>query len=97
MKPFEKIYVVVAKIPKGKVMTYGQVAKLSGIENARAVGFAMRSNKDFDRVPCHRVVGKNGQLTGYARGGVDSKREILEQEGVMFLNEQTVDLSKSCL
>lgn len=97
MKPFEKIYNVVAKIPKGKVMTYGQVAKLSGIDNARVVGFAMRSNKDFEAVPCHRVVGKNGQLTGYAKGGVDNKRVILEEEGVSFLDKNTVDLSTSCV
>lgn len=92
---FEKIYSVVSGIPKGKVMTYGQVAHLAAIKNPRVVGFAMRTNKDITRVPCHRVVGKNGELTGYARGGVNSKRDILKKEGVKFTENLRVDLQSS--
>lgn len=95
MKTFEKIYKIVSHIPKGKVLTYKRVAELAGIKNPRVVGFAMYSNKDLKHVPCHRVVGSNGKLTGYARGGIEKKKEILEKEGVYFLDNQTVDLNKS--
>lgn len=95
MKTFEKIYNIVSQITKGKVMTYKSVAEAAGIKNPRVVGFAMHSNKNIEQVPCHRVVGSNGKLTGYARGGVERKKEILEKEGVYFLDNQTVDLNKS--
>lgn len=95
MKVFDQIYAIVSGIPKGKVMTYGQVAKLSGTNNPRVVGFAMRANKDTKRVPCHRVVGKDGKLTGYARGGTGEKKKILAAEGVHFINNDFVDLQKS--
>jgi len=95
VKTFQKIYSVVSQIPKGKVLTYKKVAELAGIKNPRVVGFAMRSNKDFKHVPCHRVVGATGNLTGYARGGIKRKKEILEKEGVHFLDNQTVNLAKS--
>src|SRR3990167_2488639 len=95
MKTFQKIYEIVSHIPKGKVLTYKKVAELAGTKNARVVGFAMHSNKDIKLVPCHSVVGSNGKLIGYARGGIKRKKEILEKEGVYFLDNQTVDLSKS--
>lgn len=95
MTSFEKIYLIVSKIPPTKVMTYKQVALLANVKNARIVGFAMHGNKDIIKVPCHRVVGSNGKLTGYARGGIFKKREILEKEGVKFLDQETVDLNKS--
>ncbi len=95
MKTFKKIYSVVAKIPKGKVMTYGQVAKKCNIKNPRIVGFAMHLNKLLHLVPCHRVVSSNGKLAGYAMGGMKRKKEILEQEGVKFLDTKTVDLTRS--
>lgn len=99
MSSFKKIYEIVAKIPKGKVLTYKKVAELAGINpkasGARVVGFAMHANKDIVRVPCHRVVGSNGELTGYARGGTSKKRGILKKEGVKFLDSNTVDLQKS--
>jgi methylated-DNA-protein-cysteine methyltransferase-like protein len=87
---------VVAAIPKGKVATYGQVASLSGYPGAaRAVGMVMRTNKDTKAVPCHRVVGSTGELTGYAYGnGIESKKHILEREGVVFKKDK-VDLKES--
>ncbi len=91
----EKIYPVVSSIPKGKVMTYGQVADIAGVKNPRVVGFALRENKDPRNIPCHRVVGIRGKLTGYAFGGITKKREILKKEGIYFLDQETVDLAKS--
>lgn len=95
MNSFEKVYKVVSKIPKGKVLTYKKVAEIAGVKNARVVGFAMHANKEVIKVPCHRVVGSNGKLTGYARGGITKKGEILKKEGVKFLDNFTVDLEKS--
>jgi len=94
MNTFEKIYKVVAKIPKGKVTTYGIIAKKIGISNPRVVGYALHVNKNPDSVPCHRVVNKEGELAkGYAFGGLGIQKQLLEQEGIKFTGER-VDLSK---
>lgn len=90
------VYEIVAAIPKGKVATYGQVARLAGSPGAaRAVGMCMRNNADTKKVPCHRVVGSTGKLTGYAYGdGVSTKKSLLEKEGVIF-KKDSVDLMRS--
>jgi len=87
---------VVASIPKGKVATYGQVATLAGKPGAsRAVGMIMSNNKDTKAVPCHRVVGSTGALTGYAYGdGKITKKKMLEKEGVSFKGDR-IDLKAS--
>lgn len=92
----QRIYAIAAKIPKGKVATYGQLAKLAGSPGAaRAVGMAMKCNPDMKTIPCHRVVASDGKLTGYAFGnGVSTKKEKLLAEGVKFIGER-VDLKKS--
>lgn len=84
MKTFsEKVRDVVRKIPKGKTMTYKQVAEKAGNAKAsRAVGAVMRGNFD-PTVPCHRVVKSDGTLGSYNRGGTDRKREILKNEGAL--------------
>lgn len=95
MKTFEKIFKVVSKIPKGKVLTYKKVSNLAGIKNPRIVGFAMHANKNPEIVPCHRVVHSDGSLsTGYAFGGIAQQKRKLEKEGVYFLREK-VNLQKS--
>lgn len=92
----ERVYKIVSAIPKGTVATYGQIARLAGNAKAsRAVGQAMRNNKDTGTVPCHRVVGSTGHLTGYAYGnGIRTKMELLKREGVHF-KEQKIDLAQS--
>ncbi len=91
----EKIYSLAKKIPKGKVATYGQLAKLAGSPRAsRAVGMCMKQNPDNKTIPCHRVVSSSGKLTGYAFGGVNVKKELLEKEGVKFIGDK-VHLSVS--
>lgn len=73
------------KIPYGKTVTYGEIARALGAErgfkkmSAQAVGGAVGHNKISLIVPCHRVVGTNGSLTGYA-GGIDKKIKLLELE-----------------
>lgn len=78
----EKVLAIVRRIPKGKTMTYKEVARRTGSPNAsRAVGSIMRKNFD-PSVPCHRVVGSDGKMHGYNRGGPAKKRAILRAEGV---------------
>lgn len=85
--PFQlKVWSILQKIPWGMTITYGEIAKIiaekSGISrmSAQAVGGAVGKNPISIIIPCHRVIGKNGKLTGYA-AGVDKKRELLRLEG----------------
>jgi len=79
----DKVRAIVAKIPKGKSMTYKEVATKAGNPKAaRAVGAIMRSNFNRD-IPCHRVVRSNGSLGSYNRGGTLRKRELLKSEGAL--------------
>jgi len=79
----DKVRAVVRKIPKGKSMTYKQVAAKAGNPNAaRAVGAIMRTNFD-ESIPCHRVVRSDGSLGSYNRGGTLGKRELLKKEGAL--------------
>jgi len=79
----EKVYAVVAKIPRGKTMTYAEVARRAGNPRAaRAVGTIMHNNSDTKRVPCHRVIRSDGTVGGYARG-IKKKIELLRREGAI--------------
>ncbi|NND02864.1 MAG: MGMT family protein [Acidimicrobiia bacterium] len=76
----EAIYRTVTAIPAGQTMTYASVANRVGRPRAaRAVGAAMAANSFAPLIPCHRVVGSDGSLRGYA-GGIDMKRHLLEME-----------------
>lgn len=83
----QQVWTILTSIPYGEVMTYGEIAKevatRLGKENmsAQAVGGAVGHNPLCIIVPCHRVVGSNGSLTGYS-GGIDKKTKLLEHEGV---------------
>ena len=92
----DKVYELTRQIPKGKVATYGQLAKLAGNpQGSRAVGMFMKTNLDAPHTPCHRVVAADGSLTGYSGvGGIKKKKEMLISEGVHLKNEK-VDLSFS--
>ena len=81
MKTFsEKVYSVVAKIPRGKTMTYKQVAAKAGNPRAaRAVGTLMAKNFN-EKIPCHRVVRSDGGVGNYNRGGPARKIELLMAE-----------------
>ena len=84
--PFQrKVYEAILKIPKGQVRSYAWVAKKIGKPNsARAVGQALKANRWAPAIPCHRVVGSDGKLTGYsAPGGLAAKRRLLTQEGAL--------------
>jgi methylated-DNA-protein-cysteine methyltransferase-like protein len=91
---FEQVYEEVKKIPEGMVMTYGQIASKLGTKDARRVGHALHANCDRN-TPCHRVVNKEGRLApSYAFGGYHEQRNRLVAEGVKFLDELHVDLTK---
>jgi methylated-DNA-[protein]-cysteine S-methyltransferase len=79
----EKVLDIVSKIPKGKVMTYKEVATKAGSPNgARAVGTLMKANFNL-KVPCHRVIRSDGKIGDYNRGGPDAKRALLKKEGAL--------------
>jgi len=90
----EKVWAVTAQIPKGKVVTYGDIARKLNCTAYRAVGNALNKNPYAPIVPCHRVVGANGSLTGFA-GGLEKKRKLLLEEGVPLKNGK-VDLGVRC-
>lgn len=96
MKFKEKVYELLRTVPKGKVVTYGQLAKMAGSSGAaRAVGMCMRINPDAPNTPCHRVVAFDGSLHGYSGGdGIPTKKKMLLEEGVIFKGDN-VDLSQS--
>lgn len=81
------VYEIVKRIPRGCVATYGQVAALAGRPRAaRFVGFALHANPEPGVIPCHRVVFRDGSLApGFAFGGEERQRELLEEEGVIFV------------
>ena len=95
MNFFERVYEVVKRIPKGKVLTYGDVARAVGAPRcARQVGWALHSNPEPGVIPCHRVVFGDGRLTdGFAFGGKEVQKALLEAEGVQFEND-IIDLKK---
>jgi len=79
----EKVRDVVRAIPKGKVMTYAEVAREAGnVKAARAVGTVMAGNYDT-KIPCHRVIRSDGTLGNYNRGGTAQKMKILKKEGAL--------------
>jgi O-6-methylguanine DNA methyltransferase len=78
----ERVIAVVRRIPRGKTMTYAEVARRAGSPRAaRAVGSLMRKNYD-PFIPCHRVIRSDGSLGEYNRGGTEAKRRLLRAEGV---------------
>ncbi len=75
-----RVYSIVSSIPKGKTMTYKEVAEKSGNKGAaRAVGTIMSHNFN-PKIPCHRVIRSDGKMGGYNRGGIEQKKIILAKE-----------------
>ena len=92
----EKVYAFLKTIPKGKVVTYGQIAAHLGNKHlSRAVGNILHNNPDPCMFPCHRVVNSKGQVAAhFAFGGGEVQRKLLEQEGIVFESDGSVDLRK---
>jgi len=87
---FERVYKVVRKIPFGKVTTYGLIANhLGAFKSARMVGYAMNSSHKYSDIPAHRVVNRNGLLTGrHHFSGSLLMQELLENEGAIVIDNK---------
>lgn len=83
---YQRIYAVVSRIPRGRVATYGQVARLAGLPgHARQVGYALHALEPEERVPWHRVINARGEISLRAAPGWEGvQRRSLEREGVRF-------------
>lgn len=90
----QRVWALTARIPRGRVVTYGDIARALGTRSYRAVGQALHRNPYAPRVPCHRVVGADGRLTGFA-GGLAKKQRLLRDEGV-GVRDGRVDLAARC-
>lgn len=91
---FDEIYEVVRLIPHGRVTSYGAIAKYLGGGGARMVGWAMNACHTTTDVPAHRVVNRNGVLTGKHHFGGNRMQELLESEGIKVKKDQVVDFKK---
>ncbi|MCL2389467.1 MAG: MGMT family protein [Elusimicrobia bacterium] len=92
----QRVYGIVGKIPKGKVMYYGAVAALVGNRRAsRAVGYALHNNPSPETIFCHRVVFKDGSLTpAFVFGGKNAQYKLLKAECVTFTKDGKVNMKK---
>lgn len=93
---FERVYAVARQIPYGKVTSYGAIAKVLGTaRSARMVGWAMNAAHSLEDVPAHRVVNRNGLLTGkHHFDGTNLMQQLLESEGIVVVNNQIADFEK---
>lgn len=93
---FEKVYTVVRQIPFGRVATYGGIARAIGAaKSARTVGYAMNASHQYDDVPAHRVVNRNGVLTGkHHFPGTQVMQQMLESEGIQVKNDKILNFEQ---
>ena len=93
---YAKIWASVSRIPRGKVATYGQIARIAKLPgHARQVGYAMFGLPSHTRVPWHRVINAKGEISRRKRGGGElTQRALLEKEGVRFSWRGRVDLKQ---
>ena len=92
---FSKVYAVVCQIPEGRVSSYGAIARyLGSSRSARMVGWALNKTNTLE-VPAHRVVNKQGLLTGkYHFDGITLMQQLLENEGIVVIDNQIQELEK---
>lgn len=93
---YDRVYEVVMKIPEGKVTSYGAIAEYLGAKrSARMVGWAMNNSHSIENIPAHRVVNRNGLLTGKNHFNPPELMQILlENEGIKVENDQVIDFEK---
>jgi len=90
VSPYERVYMVIRRVPAGKVTTYGQISKIVGRVSARQVGYALHAAQPWMEVPWQRVVNSKGLIS--LRGG--EQRQLLEAEGVEFGGDGRIDLKR---
>jgi len=90
---FQKVYSIVRTIPEGRVTTYGLIARKIGLSSsARTVGWALNSCHNDSSIPAHRVVNRNGLLTGkHHFKGYNLMKQLLENEGIKVVEDKVVD------
>jgi methylated-DNA-[protein]-cysteine S-methyltransferase len=87
------VYDMVAQIPEGKVTTYGDIARALGHPGAsRAIGRILNRNPNPITTPCHRVIKSDGKVGGYAFGKI-KKKELLEKEGLRFIEDTAMEFA----
>ena len=93
---FDRVYEVVRQVPYGRVTSYGAIARYLGTgRSARLVGWAMNNSHELEDVPAHRVVNRNGVLTGkHHFPGTRLMEQLLENEGISIRDDQIVDFKK---
>ena len=93
---FQQVYAVVKLIPRGRVTSYGAIAKyLSSPQSSRMVGWAMNASHSDSKIPAHRVVNRNGLLTGKMHFSEPTMmQKLLEKEGIKVKKEQILDFHK---
>ena len=92
---FEQVYGVVRQIPKGRVTSYGAVARFLGsAQSSRMVGYAMNAASTLPDVPAHRVLNRAGVLTGKHHFGPGRMQALLEAEGVVVADDQVVNFGR---
>lgn len=93
---FERVYEVVRQIPFGKVTSYGAIAKAIGSpQSSRMVGYAMNASHSVENVPAHRVVNRNGVLTGkHHFDGTNLMQQLLEAEGIKISNDKIINFKE---
>jgi methylated-DNA-protein-cysteine methyltransferase-like protein len=92
---FQRVYKVVRTVPVGRVTTYGLIAKkLGSASSARTVGWALNACHNDSSIPAHRVVNRNGLLSGkHHFKGFDLMKQLLENEGIQVNNDKVVDFN----
>lgn len=95
---YSRIYKVIARIPRGRVATYGQIAQLAGLgKHARQVGYALSATPDDIDIPWHRVINAKGEVSARSDpffDGAKEQRRLLEREGVEFDRRGRMDLER---
>jgi methylated-DNA-[protein]-cysteine S-methyltransferase len=89
----ERVYQLLRTVPRGRVTTYGEIARALGTRGYRAIGSILRRNPNAPKVPCHRVVKSDGSLGGYV-AGVERKAQLLRAEGVEVGSGKIQDFSR---
>ena len=92
---YQRIYAIVREIPVGSVTSYGAIARAIGIgRSSRMIGYALNAVADDMSIPCHRVVNRNGELSGRMHFATPTlMRELLESESVTFVGD-AVDMER---
>lgn len=92
----DQVYQLLMQVPRGRVTTYGELARALGTKGYRAIGRILHNNPNAPLVPCHRVVKSDGSLGGYAYG-TSRKIELLTKEGIQIEGDKVLNFKSCCI